>query len=52
MASPTDILIESGAPLPEEPVILVVTLPNQPIRTNFMSPRPRSTVIFRIVIGL
>ena len=28
MASPTDILIESGAPLPEEPVILVVTLPN------------------------
>ena len=28
MASPTDILIESGVPLPEEPVILVVALPN------------------------
>ena len=27
MASPTDILIESGTPLPEEPVILSVTLP-------------------------
>ena len=26
--TPTDIIIETGSPLPEEPVILSVTLPN------------------------
>ena len=26
--APTDIIIETGSPVPEEPVVLVITLPN------------------------